>query len=565
MRRISKITTIAVLMASWAFLAAAQTPPPGSPVATHGQLSVDGNRIVNSRGEPVQLRGMSLYWSIGGGVDFYTAAVVQHLRSDWQADVVRAAMAVERNFNNEQRGFIADPEGNRSRLLTVVNAAIAQGMYVIIDWHSYIAEINQQQAVTFFKAMATQFKGVPNVIYEIYNEPNGICGPSGQNPCPGFTAAQNGGTALPSNRNPHTPWGVIRGYMQAVTDSIRAIDPDNLILIGTPDWCQRPDIATATGSAITGKNLVYTAHFYAGQNDPAHRGDLRNRIMAAMDRGFPVFVSEFGLTNAQGTGALDLDETTRWLDFLDFHHIGWANWSITNLGETSGAIQSGNGLNPSQWQLKPSGTYMRNRLRAPRSTTTPFRLLRVRSASVDGSEVPSHTIAVSVNNVNTTNGGTHTYVVDPNVNAAVTVIPPWSNPAIGTWRFIRWEGDTQGATPGATPTVLNVPMNNINRTITAVFEYEPVIVSTLPHGASAPAVRWSVARSGNGLILAGPSAAEASLYNMRGKQIGRFTYDGSGRALAIGGQNMPAGRYMVVVRDIATGREVYRDRVMMVR
>ncbi|MDR2578966.1 MAG: cellulase family glycosylhydrolase [Chitinispirillales bacterium] len=542
-----KMTAIAVFMAAGVFWAGAQQPPANSPVARHGQLRVVGNQIVGAHGNPVQLRGMSLYWSIGGGVDFYRAGVVQHLRSDWRADVVRAAMAVERNFNNNDRGFIADPEGNRSRLLTVVNAAIEEGMYVIIDWHSYQAELNQQQAITFFQAMATEFRGVPNVLYEIYNEPNGS---------PGRPANQNGGVELPSNRN--TPWfPTIRNYMQAVTDAIRAIDTANIILIGTPNWCQNPEVSTSPGNTINGKHLAYTAHFYAGQDASVHRGVLRNRIMTAMDRGFPIFVSEFGLTNASGTGTVDEVETTRWLDFLDFHHIGWANWSIAALGETSAAIQSGNGSNPSQWQLKSSGTYIRNRLRAAPATTMPFRILRVRDSESNDPNVEHH-VSVTVGGTRSNDEGINTHVIDNNASVVLTAFPHFSNPP--SWRFVRWEGDTQGLTRVDTSTI-TISMN-ANRTITAIFER---LTSSAQHQAPGQAVRWSVARSGSSLVLTGPSAAEASLYNMRGKQVGRFTYDGSGRALAIGGQNMPAGRYMVVVRDIATGREVYKDRVMVTK
>merc|ERR550532_794146 len=37
--------------------------PAGSVVERHGTLSVSGNKIVDKNGEPVRLRGMSLFWS----------------------------------------------------------------------------------------------------------------------------------------------------------------------------------------------------------------------------------------------------------------------------------------------------------------------------------------------------------------------------------------------------------------------------------------------------------------------------------------------------------------------
>ncbi len=49
---------LALLLAFCSLPALAQTP-----VERHGQLQVQGKGIVDQRGEPVVLRGMSLFWS----------------------------------------------------------------------------------------------------------------------------------------------------------------------------------------------------------------------------------------------------------------------------------------------------------------------------------------------------------------------------------------------------------------------------------------------------------------------------------------------------------------------
>ena len=94
-------------------------------------LSVSGNQI-RAGGQPASFAGNSLFWSNTGwgGEKYYNANVVRWLKTDWKSNIVRAAMGVD-----DDGGYLQDPNGNRARVKTVVDAAIANDMYVIIDWH----------------------------------------------------------------------------------------------------------------------------------------------------------------------------------------------------------------------------------------------------------------------------------------------------------------------------------------------------------------------------------------------------------------------------------------------
>ena len=63
----------------------------------------------------------------------------------------------------------------------------------------------------------------------------------------------------------------IKPYHEAVVAAIRQYDPDNVIILGTRTWSQRPDEAAA--NPVAGSNLGYTMHFYscAHANDPRPR------------------------------------------------------------------------------------------------------------------------------------------------------------------------------------------------------------------------------------------------------------------------------------------------------
>jgi endoglucanase len=482
---------------------------------------VEDGRIVDQGGQPVQLRGMSLFWSMGRSArQFYNANVIKWIASDWQAGIIRAAMGVETNFWTDEPGYITDPSANRQRVIDVVEGAIQAGIYVIIDWHSHDAESYEQQSLAFFRDMATRYKDVPNVLYEIYNEPI------------------NGTTEAAARAT----WQAIKPYSQNVTNAIRAIDPHNIVIIGTPVYCQRPDVAV--NDPIEGANLAYSAHFYAGQNSSAHRQALRSRIFYAMSKGFAVFVTEFGITASTGNGAINTAESDIWFAFLDEHKIGWANWSLSTENETSAALRSGASTagNWNDGNLTESGRYIRNKLRSPPSTQRLFYTLTIKTVGQGTASPSSPTM----------------YVYERGANTSVTLA---ASPESG-WRFEGWSGDL--VETAARPVITM----NSDKVITATFVQNSTSVHSAA-GAGGQAAVWSVRRTGAGVSLRGPAAdgaVEVSFYDMRGRNAGTYQYSGGGdgREMIINTQKLPAGNYFIIVRNKITGREACKTKVLLV-
>jgi endoglucanase len=276
----------------------------GPALADVPALSVSGNQL-QVGGTPGSLSGVSYYWSNNGwpGAKYYNASTVGWLKSDWKARVVRAAMGVE-----DAGGYLQDPASNKARLKAVVDAAIANDLYVIIDWHSHYAWQYQAQAIEFFQEMARTYGKNNHVIYEIYNEP----------------------------KNDASWSGNVKPYAQAVIGAIRAIDPDNLVIVGSPNWSQDADVASR--DPITGfSNIAYTLHFYAG----THGQGLRDKATTAMNNGLALFVTEWGSVNADGNGGVATAETAAWVDFMKARKLSNANWALDDAPEGSAALVGG--------------------------------------------------------------------------------------------------------------------------------------------------------------------------------------------------------------------------------
>ncbi|HRD19070.1 MAG TPA: cellulase family glycosylhydrolase [Candidatus Marinimicrobia bacterium] len=274
-------------------------------VEEHGSLTVSGNRIIDQNGDPIVLRGMSLFWSQWMG-KYYNYNCIKWLRDDWKCTVVRAAMGIESG------GYLNNPASEKAKIVTVIEACIDLGIYVIVDWHDHNAHEHQAQAIAFFQEIATDYGAYPNVIYEVFNEPE----------------QDNWKT-------------VLKPYLNAVVDSIRAIDPDNLIVAGTPTWSQDVDVASL--NPLAQNNIAYALHFYAAYQ--YHKQTLRNKASTALNNGIALFVTEFGTVMNTGDGPIDTAETRLWMNFMESNQISWCNWSIADKNETSAALKPGASAN----------------------------------------------------------------------------------------------------------------------------------------------------------------------------------------------------------------------------
>ncbi len=302
-----------------------------------GRLKVSGANLTDKNKKPVQLKGISTH-GLSWYPDYVNNECFKELRNKWGVNCIRLAM-----YTEEYNGYCVGGESNKKELKALIDKGVryaaANDMYVIIDWHILSdgnPDKNKSEALKFFKEMSKKYKKYNNVIYEICNEPNG-----------------------------GTDWAHIKKYASSVIKTIRKNDKKAVIIVGTPTWSQDVDIAAK--SPIKGyKNIMYALHFYAA----SHTDFLRDKLVSAVSDGLAVFVSEYGICDASGNGAIDKAQAGKWIDLLDKYKISCVAWNLSNKNETSAIIKSSciktSGFNKSE--LTDSGKWLYNMIRKSAKT-----------------------------------------------------------------------------------------------------------------------------------------------------------------------------------------------------
>ncbi|MEC4005477.1 glycoside hydrolase family 5 protein [Flavobacterium sp. SUN052] len=291
-------------------------------VKNNGNLQVIKTQLCNQKGNPIALHGMSYGWSCFHP-SFYNKQTVKWLKKDWNCTVIRAAMGIE-----PDNGYLQNPKASEKLITDVVDAAIANDIYVIIDWHSH--NLNTKEAIDFFDRISKKYNKFPNVIYEIVNEPD------------------------------QESWEEVKAYSEEIIATIRKNDPDNIILVGSPHWDQ--DVNLPAENPIKNvTNVMYTMHFYAG----THKQWLRDRTDEAIKKGLPIFVSESAGMEASGDAAMDYVEWQKFIDWMNSNKLSWITWSVSDKEETCSVLKKG-AASTGNWKssdLKESGIKTRDYLK----------------------------------------------------------------------------------------------------------------------------------------------------------------------------------------------------------
>jgi hypothetical protein len=279
-------------------------------------LHVQGNQLL-SGSSPVTLRGVAVGDPIlarqGRPLSDYT-----RIARDWHANVVRISLhpALWKHSPHQQILATLDRE---------INAALDNGMYVILDWHTigwpdgYYESINKDWtddppdlydsnfdlAKSFWDAVSARFGQDNRIIFELWNEP--VLSKKEED-----------------EDNVRPQWQQLKPYFAQLLRIVRT-HSQNVVLATGNEWAY--DLRGIRSDPLPGTDIAYSWHIYAGtdDDDPAQWA----RHLDSLQTIAPVMVTEWGFQqhtteSFRGTAKTFGIKFVR--DFLQARHLHSTAW-----------------------------------------------------------------------------------------------------------------------------------------------------------------------------------------------------------------------------------------------
>jgi len=299
------------------------TLPPGTvvdstPLVFPREFHVQASAFVDQDGEPMVFRGMAAIDPVYQRFDESPDHAIWNenyyrVMAEWCANIIRLPILPSR-----VRRF--GMEKTLDTLDQTIAWASENHLYVIIDYHSlgwppdnYYPSDAPWYATTpgeiteFWETVSKRYADNDTVaFYELYNEP--------------ITQASHldysGSSATLGD------WLVWRDFMEEIIASIRANDPDKIILIGGLQFAY--DLSFVANEPISGSNVAYATHPYS---HPRWKKDWKTAF-GDLSVQYPVFATEFGYDNDVSP---DDDYDGRpyhevVIEYLEGHQMSWTTW-----------------------------------------------------------------------------------------------------------------------------------------------------------------------------------------------------------------------------------------------
>jgi hypothetical protein len=279
-------------------------------------LSISGTEIM-AGGQPVRLRGVNMgdpFWARGWYGASYSTTDYATLAQDWHANVVRISIFPTQWKNMDHAALLAG-------LAQDVNAALDNGMYVIISYHvigwpngwyqpayagnpSDTYDSSLSVAASFWAQMAQTYGSDTRIIFDLWNEP-----------------AHDASDWANVNY-----WTELKPSYESLIQTVRNNGAQNIVLATGSGWASW--LAGIKESPLADPKVVYAYHKYSvnGSNTAAQWNQDTGGLIGVK----PVIVSEWGFEDTDvtnptwpGSQASYGDAFTQWMESNHLNNLAW--------------------------------------------------------------------------------------------------------------------------------------------------------------------------------------------------------------------------------------------------
>ncbi len=295
--------------------------------ATSGILHVEGNRLVDSAGNMVILRGAQIESAFNvahpsaaerQATDHLNGETFSIMHDDWHMNVLRLPIC-DYLWEVDKTGYV-------TRLQEVVSDANRAGLYVILDLDSdqrcgarhanSVFKMPYLHALTFWGAIAAAFENSPMIIFDAFEEPHTLHADD-------WSFWLHGGRVH----------GISYVGMQDIVDTIRQRGAKQPIVVESlPD---RNGLDAIGNYLINDANIIYSWHLYFSESIERTPADW-SRLFGDFSLSHAVLIGEWaflpnaphitycrGISNDEGTLLVE-----DFLLYMQQHNLNWVAWSF---------------------------------------------------------------------------------------------------------------------------------------------------------------------------------------------------------------------------------------------
>jgi len=299
------------------------------------QLHVSGNKLLNSSGQQVILRGVNrsgAEYSCVNGTGIFDGEMDQtaiNAIKSWGSNAVRMPLN-EACWNGESYVNSAYSGANyQNAIKSEVSLMNASGLVVILDLHwtdgtytgpsagcSSAQAVCQKpmpdaaQAIPFWTSVASAFKGNNAVIFDLFNEPYASRADN-NNSAEGWQCWATG--------SPCTGIGYQVAGMQQMINAVRSTGANNVIMLGGEEYANDLTGWLANKPTDPDNNLVASWHSY--NFNACNTQSCWTSQVAPVIAAVPVIAGEIGENDCAGNY---INPLTTWLDSQSTSYLAWA-------------------------------------------------------------------------------------------------------------------------------------------------------------------------------------------------------------------------------------------------